>query len=556
MNIVLQPRSALTGTVGQRSNLLLKFLPQFPLNLIPGGLVKIAFVGGNLEVRVDMGDIIAFNVFQPADGDLTAVAALSGTGIAARIGAEAWALRTLAAPAAGLTITNPAGIAGNPTFAFANDLGAIEALSGTGFPERTGIDTWAMTGFTGTGVVARANAPTFVGTVTIDFGGGTAGATNALAAQNGSAFGAFIIPKASAGAFNPGVAANDTLFYFSGGAIDTGILVIGPHSNNNVGLRLDTSGVYSRGQWGFRGPLSPAQITADQDNYNPAGLATATVLRLNSDATRNITGLAGGADGRIVIIHNVGATNAIVLKDEGAGSTAANRFALTADITLTADAVTLLQYDSTSTRWRAVGGSGSGGGASTTEAYVTIGNTAGLSAERALTAGQGITITDAGANNTVTVETVNGSVLQTLQSTYTTNAALATTIPFDDTIPQSTEGVQILSQAITPADNTNKVLCRVSVWGCTDFSTSFSIIAALFRGTTCINVAAQTNPGADSPSCVQFEFLDSPASASAQTYTVRVGAETGSAIRLNGTTGARRFGGTSACTLTVEEIKA
>lgn len=554
MNIVLQPRSALTGTVGQRSNLLLKFLPQFPLNLIPGGLVKIAFVGGNLEVRVDMGDIIAFNVFQPADGDLTAVAALSGTGIAARIGAESWALRTLTAPAAGLTITNPAGIAGNPTFAFANDLGAIEALSGTGFPERTGIDTWSMTGFTGTGVVARANAPTFVGTVTIDFGGGTAGATNALAAQNGSAFGAFIIPKVSAGAFNPGVVGNDTLFYFSGGAIDTGILVIGPHSNNNVGLRLDTSGVYSRGQWGFRGPLSPAQITADQDNYNPAGLATATVLRLNSDATRNITGLAGGADGRIVIIHNVGATNAIVLKDEGAGSTAANRFALTADITLTADAVTLLQYDSTSTRWRAVGGSGSGGGASTTEAYVTIGNTAGLSAERALTAGAGIAITDNGANNTVVVAAANGAILQCLQTTYSTNTALATVIPNDDTVPQSTEGVQVLSLSITPADNTNKILCLVHFWGSAGISTSFFMLGALFRGATCIN--AIRVDAAASDMAASMALLDSPASASAQTYSVRVGPETGSDLRLNGTNSARLFGGASACTLTLLEIAA
>lgn len=42
-------------------------------------------------------------------------------------------------------------------------------------------------------------------------------------------------------------------------------------------------------------------------------------------------------------------------------------------------------------------------GAATTEAYVTIGNSSGLSAERALTAGTGITLTDGGANSTVTV---------------------------------------------------------------------------------------------------------------------------------------------------------
>ncbi len=43
-------------------------------------------------------------------------------------------------------------------------------------------------------------------------------------------------------------------------------------------------------------------------------------------------------------------------------STAANRFALTADIALATDAFVMLQYDGTSSRWRAVSGGGSGGG--------------------------------------------------------------------------------------------------------------------------------------------------------------------------------------------------
>lgn len=76
--------------------------------------------------------------------DLTAIEALTGTGILCRTAADTWALRTLMAPAAGLQITNPAGIGGNPTFALANDLAALEALAGTGFAVRTGSDTWAQ----------------------------------------------------------------------------------------------------------------------------------------------------------------------------------------------------------------------------------------------------------------------------------------------------------------------------------------------------------------------------------------------------------------------------
>jgi hypothetical protein len=104
------------------------------------------------------------------------------------------------------------------------------------------------------------------------------------------------------------------------------------------------------------GDFSPSQITGNQNDYNPTGLSTAAVLRLSTDASRSITGLQGGADGRIVIIHNVG-SNAIVLKDEDAGSSAANRFALNADLTLSADECAILQYDSTSSRWRQIGGS-------------------------------------------------------------------------------------------------------------------------------------------------------------------------------------------------------
>lgn len=76
--------------------------------------------------------------------DLAALEALISTGIAVRTGTDAWAQRTLQAPAAGLGITNPAGIAGDPTFALANDLAALEGLSATGFAARSAADTWVQ----------------------------------------------------------------------------------------------------------------------------------------------------------------------------------------------------------------------------------------------------------------------------------------------------------------------------------------------------------------------------------------------------------------------------
>lgn len=88
-----------------------------------------------------------------------------------------------------------------------------------------------------------------------------------------------------------------------------------------------------------------------------------STIRISTDASRDITGLAGGADGRIAILCNVGSFPA-VLKDESASSTAGNRFDLGEDITIPAQGSAVLRYDSTLSRWQCIGcwiGSPSGG---------------------------------------------------------------------------------------------------------------------------------------------------------------------------------------------------
>lgn len=99
--------------------------------------------------------------------------------------------------------------------------------------------------------------------------------------------------------------------------------------------------------------LSPAQITADQNDYAPTGHATAFAFLLTSDAARNITGLAGGVEGRLIHIHNDGAQN-IVLVAGSVASTAANRFVCPGgvDFTLNGDDSVMLQY--LSSRWRVI----------------------------------------------------------------------------------------------------------------------------------------------------------------------------------------------------------
>ena len=130
-------------------------------------------------------------------------------------------------------------------------------------------------------------------------------------------------------------------------------------------LNLKANSVVAEKSFGLSGDISPAELTANTDDWNPTDLNISSVIRVSTDASRDLTGIvpASPDDGRVLIIHNIGAQN-LVLKDASGSSTAANRFALSGDITLAGDDAVTLQYDTTTNRWRAIGSSpgGAGGG--------------------------------------------------------------------------------------------------------------------------------------------------------------------------------------------------
>jgi len=149
---------------------------------------------------------------------------------------------------------------------------------------------------------------------------------------------------------------------FAGGGIKTDIIAENG-ANNGVtvdGLLIKDGGIADdvafTQQVLLTGIISPSQITANQDDYNPTGLSTASVLRLNTDASRNITSLQGGASGRLLIVENVGSFNIVLTDDDGATGTAANRFDLANNITLLPSEVAVIKYDSTTQRWRQLAG--------------------------------------------------------------------------------------------------------------------------------------------------------------------------------------------------------
>jgi hypothetical protein len=102
----------------------------------------------------------------------------------------------------------------------------------------------------------------------------------------------------------------------------------------------------------------------DQNNYSPTGWndadpGKATTINLSSSNSVKITGLAGGSDGRMVIMKNVSPDRLIILEDSSSLSTAGNRFNFRNNpIFLTPSSTVQMMYDGFSSTWLPIGSSG------------------------------------------------------------------------------------------------------------------------------------------------------------------------------------------------------
>ena len=136
---------------------------------------------------------------------------------------------------------------------------------------------------------------------------------------------------------------------------------------------------------------------------------------------------------------------------------------------------------------------------------------------------------------------------------YASNADLTTAIPFDDTIPTSTEGTQILSVSVTTTTATQRVRLKFSGFGQCN-SANGHIAAAFFRDSTCVGVSVQDAVFTTAIRQWYGVAEDAPGAAATYTYTVRVGSDVGT-VRMNGSTSSRVYGGAAKATLIAELIE-
>lgn len=147
---------------------------------------------------------------------------------------------------------------------------------------------------------------------------------------------------------------------------------------------------------------------------------------------------------------------------------------------------------------------------------------------------------------------------ETVQVRRNTTGALATgttILPYDDTIPQNTEGDEFMTQAITPRSALN--FLHIRHLGNYSGSVNFNATAAVFQDSVAGALAAMGS--ADDltrVSSVLVEHYMVAGTTSATTFKIRAGLHASGTITFNGQSGARRYGGVSSSFLSVEEIMA
>lgn len=146
-------------------------------------------------------------------------------------------------------------------------------------------------------------------------------------------------------------------------------------------------------------------------------------------------------------------------------------------------------------------------------------------------------------------------VVQVVNTQTGAVATGATTTPWDDTIPQNTEGNEFMTRAITPTSATNILRIDVVFYG-TSSAAPRNLCVALHQDSVADALAA----GYVSIVTAAYEYVITfthymlAGTTSATTFKVRAGVETSGTITFNGSGGVRRYGGVMASSITITEI--
>lgn len=147
-----------------------------------------------------------------------------------------------------------------------------------------------------------------------------------------------------------------------------------------------------------------------------------------------------------------------------------------------------------------------------------------------------------------------GRIVQVVNTQTGAVATTTTIMPFDDTIPQITEGGEFMTRAITPTSASN--ILKIDVLLNVAPGNLGYVTAALFQDSTANALAVGAHYETASTYCqIAFTHFMTAGTTSATTFRVRAGQNLAGTLTVNGDGGARRLGGVLMSSITITEIK-
>lgn len=290
-----------------------------------------------------------------------------------------------------------------------------------------------------------------------------------------------------------------------------------------------------------------ATITLTRGTTLPDSSSKADFHNLVDNATATISGITNAdidssaaiADSKLAQISTANKVKAGAITDE-----ALNVAALTCDSVASAGNVTLSANAGVILTEGTAPSTAAGTGALYTK------DTAGQPElfYREESSGHEVQITSAGA-------VASGRIVQVVNTNTGAVASGSTVMPFDDTVPQNTEGDEYMTLAVTPTATTNKL--RIDVVANVANSATNKIVMGLFQDSTAGALAACATNAATSNDPYQLKLTHymTAGTTSATTFKVRIGPSSSATVSFNGVGGARQLGGVDISSITITEIK-
>lgn len=150
----------------------------------------------------------------------------------------------------------------------------------------------------------------------------------------------------------------------------------------------------------------------------------------------------------------------------------------------------------------------------------------------------------------------SGSVVKSTTTNSTTLLTSTTLTPFDNTIPQVSEGLNVFTSVWTPAATGNKIRVEATIFGA--YSVAAHVTASLYQDavTNAVAACAQKVTAANDGFTLKLTYEFTAASTSATTFKVNIGGSTAGTVTVNGNAGGAWFGGVAMSSLVITETKA